>query len=145
MEKVVWEMTHSVETAADVDFAWRYWSDVGNWEDPPATFELEGAFVAGAQGWTRIPGQRDLAWFVREVQPGEAAKIEIPTDGAVMAFAWRFEKAWAGRTRITQQVSLRGEKAENYLEFAKTFEANLPGGMKKLAEAIGKRSREVGK
>ena len=93
MEKVVWEMTHSVETAADVDFAWRYWSDVGNWEDPPATFELEGAFAAGAQGWTRIPGQRDLAWFVREVKPGEAAKIEIPADGAVMAFAWRFEKA----------------------------------------------------
>jgi len=44
MENVVWEMTHSVETDADVEFAWRYWSDVGNWDDPPATFELEGAF-----------------------------------------------------------------------------------------------------
>jgi len=50
-----------------------------------------------------------------------------------------------GRTRITQHVSLRGEKVENYLGFAKTFEANLPGGMRKLAEAIGEISNEVTK
>jgi hypothetical protein len=42
-------------------------------------------------------------------------------------------------------VSLRGEKAENYLGFAKTFEGNLPGGMRKLAAAIEGRSKEVTK
>jgi hypothetical protein len=143
MENVVWEMTHSVETDADVDFAWRYWSDVGNWDDPPATFELEGEFETGARGWTRIPGQSAITWFVREVTPGEGATIEIPADGAAMWFSWRFESVGVARTRITQHVSLRGEKGENYLGFAKTFESNLPGGMRKLAAAIERRSKEV--
>jgi hypothetical protein len=145
MMRMIWEMTHSVEADAAVDFAWRYWSDVGNWDDPPATFELEGAFAAGARGWTRLPGQAAIAWFVREVTPGEGAVIEIPADGAAMWFSWRFEGVGVGRTRITQHVSLRGEKAENYLGFAKMFEANLPGGMRKLAAAIEGRSKEVTK
>jgi hypothetical protein len=142
MTSVVWEMTHSEDADADVEFVWKYWSDVGNWDDPPATFELEGAFAAGARGWTRIPGQATIAWFVREVTPGEGATIEIPADGAAMCFSWRFESVGVGRTRITQHVSLRGEKAENYLGFAKTFEANLPAGMTKLAAAIEKRSKK---
>jgi hypothetical protein len=142
MENIAWEMTHSVETDADVDFAWRYWSDVGNWDDPPATFELEGAFEPTARGWTRIPGQPAIAWFVREVTLGEAATIEIPADGAVMAFEWRFVKMAEGRTRITQRLSLRGEKAEEYLGFARTFEMNLPDGMKKMGSAIAAAARK---
>jgi polyketide cyclase/dehydrase/lipid transport protein len=141
MENVVWEMTHSVETDGDVDFAWRYWSDVGNWDDPPATFELEGAFQAGARGWTRMPGQPAIAWFVREVWPDQSATIEIPADGAVMSFEWRFVKIGEGRTRITQRLSLRGDRAEQYLGFAKTFETNLPHGMKKMASAIADAAR----
>jgi hypothetical protein len=136
MADVAWEITHSVEAGADVNFAWRYWSDVGNWDDPPAAFELEGAFAVGARGWTRIPGQAAILWFVREVTPGEAATIEIPADGAAMWFSWRFEGVGPGRTRITQRASLRGSRAETYLGFAQAFETNLPGGMKKLAAAI---------
>jgi hypothetical protein len=144
MTNQIWEMTHSVEVDAGVEFAWGYWTDVRNWEDPPAAFELEGEFVAGARGWTRIPGQAAISWFVREVTAREAATIEIPADGAAMWFSWRFASMEVGKTRITQHVSLRGEKAVNYLEFAKTFEANLPGGMRKLAEAIEeRRSKDV--
>jgi hypothetical protein len=142
MSEIAWEMTHSVETDADAGFAWRYWSDVGKWDDPPATFELEGAFVAGARGWTRIPGQPPISWFVRKLTPGEAATIEIPADGAAMWFEWRFAGAGVGRTRITQHVVLRGERAEHYLGFARTFESNLPGGMKKLAAAIAAAAKD---
>jgi len=134
--EVIWQMTHSIEVNADVHFAWRYWSDVGNWDDPPAVFELEGDFAPGSRGWTRLPGQAPIAWFLRDVTPGEAATIEIPADAAAMVFHWRFAGIEDGRTRITQSVALRGEKAETYLGFAKTFETNLPGGMKKLAAAI---------
>jgi hypothetical protein len=131
-----WEMRHSVETSASADFAWTYWSDVSNWEDPPARFELEGAFAAGAHGVTHLPGQAPLRWFVRSVTPGEAATIEIPVEGAAMSFEWRFAPLPDGRTRITQRVALRGEKADAYLEHAKVFAANLPDGMKKMAAAI---------
>lgn len=136
MSDAVWEMTHSVDVDADADLAWAFWADVGNWDDPPASFELEGGFAVGSRGWTRIPGAPPIAWFIRDVTPCEAATIEIPADGAAMVFAWRFACVGEGRTRITQRVALRGERAETYLGFAKTFETNLPGGMKKLAAAI---------
>jgi hypothetical protein len=136
MNDAVWEMTHAVETDASVEFAWAYWSDVGNWDDPPATFELEGRFVAGARGWTHTPGQPAIAWLVREVTPGVTATIEIPAERASMWFAWRFAARGPERTQITQHLELRGENADAYLGFAKAFEANLAGGMKKLASAI---------
>jgi hypothetical protein len=141
MTDVAWEMTHSVETDADVEFAWKYWSDVRNWDDPPATFELYGPFVEGGQGVTHIPGQPSISWFIREVAPGEGATIEIPADDAAMVFEWRFTGTGEGRTRITQRVMLRGERAETYLAFAKTFETNLPGGMKRMAAAIADAAR----
>jgi hypothetical protein len=132
----VWQASHSVETRADVEFAWRFWTDVKNWDDPPARFELEAPFVTGARGLTHLPGQAPLAWFVRDVTPGIAATIEIPADGAVVWFEWKFESAGEGRTLLTQRVSLTGQNAQNYLDYAKTLENNLPLGMKKLASAI---------
>ena len=141
MDGSVWEMTHSVEADADVEFAWKYWSDVRNWDDPPAKFVLEGEFVKGARGVTHTPGQPPITWFIREVTPGGGATIEIPADGAAMVFEWRFVGTGEGRTRITQQVSLRGENAGTYLEFTKIFETNLPGGMKRMADAIADASK----
>jgi hypothetical protein len=136
MADVAWEMTNSVEADASVEFAWGYWTNVANWDDPPATFALEGPFAPGTRGVTHVPGQPPIPWFIRDVKPGEAATIEIPADGAAMAFEWRFAAAGTGRTRITQRVLLRGENAGAYIGFAKTFETNLPDGMKKLVATI---------
>jgi Polyketide cyclase / dehydrase and lipid transport len=138
MTGTAWEKSHSVDTSATVDFAWTYWTDVSNWDDPPARFELEGAFAAGARGVTHLPGQAPILWFIRNVTPGEAATIEIPVNGAAMSFEWRFAPLAGGRTRITQRVALRGEKSDAYLEHAKIFAANLPEGMKKMAAAIAR-------
>jgi Polyketide cyclase / dehydrase and lipid transport len=136
MSGVAWQTTHSVETDASAVFAWRYWTDVRNWDDPLATFALDGAFAAGARGVTHVPGQPPIDWLVRDVEPGEAATIEIPVDGAVMSFSWRFTGVGDKRTRITQTVMLHGEKADAYLEAAKTLTANIPNGLKKFAAAI---------
>jgi hypothetical protein len=137
MDKVAWEMMHAVETQASAEFAWSYWTDVRNWDDPPAKFELDGAFAEGARGTTRIPAQPPIAWFIRDVTPGAAATIEIPVDGATVSFAWRFAGTGDGRTRITQRVALHGEKAYAYIEPAKALTGRLPDGMRKLAAAIG--------
>ena len=53
-------MTHAVETNASPAFAWNYWTDVANWDDPPAEFELDGLFATGSRGATRLPGQEPL-------------------------------------------------------------------------------------
>src|SRR5215475_8936674 len=136
LSDVAWETRHSVEARASVEFAWRYWTDVRNWDDPPARFEFAGPFVSGARGVTHLPGQPPIEWFVRDVTPGTGATIEIPAEGAVLSFEWKFEPAGEGRTLLSQRVVLRGEKADNYLGYAKTFEENLPLGMKKMASAI---------
>jgi hypothetical protein len=136
LNDIVWQTSHSIETRATIEFAWRYWTDVKNWDDPPARFEFVGPFVTGARGLTRLPGQPPVEWFVRDVTPGAAATIEIPADGAALSFEWKFESAGEGATLLTQRIALRGQNAENYLGHAKTLEENLPLGMKKMASAI---------
>jgi hypothetical protein len=137
MTTVPWEMTHSVETNACPAFAWNYWTDVANWDDPPAKFDLDGPFASGSRGTTRLPGQQPLQWFIREVTPPSAAAIEMQLEGATLSFEWRFEGLADGRTRLTQRVVLNGENADVYLPQVKsTFTANLPDGMIKLATAM---------
>jgi polyketide cyclase/dehydrase/lipid transport protein len=137
MTTVLWEITHSVETSASPAFAWNFWTDVANWDDPPAEFELDGPFAAGSRGTTRLPGQEPLHWFIREVTPPNAATIEMRLDGATLSFEWRFVGLADGRTRLTQRIVLKGEKAEVYLSQVKSaFTANLPKGMNKLATAM---------
>lgn len=137
MTTAAWEIVHSVETTASPAFAWNFWTDVRNWDDPPAKFELDGPFATGSRGTTRLPGQEPLRWFIAEVTPPSAATIEISLDGASLSFQWRFEGLPDGRTRLTQRIALQGEKAELYLSQVKAaFTANLPGGMNKMATAM---------
>ena len=134
MTTVPWELTHSVETNASPVFAWNFWTDVTNWDDPPAEFALDGPFAAGSHGATRLPGQEPLRWFLREVTPPNAATIEMSLDGAALSFEWRFVGIADGRTRLTQRIVLRGEKSEMYLSQVKpAFTANPPHAMNRLA------------
>jgi hypothetical protein len=137
MESIPWEITHSVETNASPDFAWNYWTDVKNWDDPPAKFELEGPFASGSRGITQLPGQPPLRWFIREVHPPHGATIEMQLEGATVSFQWRLLALADGRTRLTQRIVLEGEKADMYLSQLKdAFTSNLPAGMDRLAAAM---------
>jgi hypothetical protein len=137
MTAVAWETTHSVETNASPDFAWHYWTTVGNWDDPPARFELDAPFATGSHGVTHLPGQEPLRWLIREVIPPTAATIELSLDGAVLSFEWRFVGLADGRTRLTQRIVLQGEKADMYLSQVKpAFSDNPPHAMNRLATAM---------
>ena len=89
MTDVAWEMTHAVETDANPAFAWKFRSDVANWDDPPAKFELQGPFAVGTHGITGLPGQ-ELHWPICEMTAPDGATIEIALDGAALSFEWRF-------------------------------------------------------
>ena len=141
-----WELTHSVETDASLAFAWNYWANVANWDDPPAKFELEGPFAAGSHGTTYLPGQEPLRWILRAVTAPHTAMIELQLERAVLSFEWRFDALTDQRTRLTQRVVLEGENAATFRsQVESTFSSNLPDGMKKLARAIAdaeKRTRD---
>ena len=132
----VWQFQHSVECNAPRQFAWSYWTNVANWNDPPATFHLDGPFIAGTQLTTSLPGQT-LHSMIREVKPGLEAIIEMQLNGAVLSFHWKFESvADEDRTRITQRQALSGTNAGAFVDQAGILEQTTPEGMNKLAAAI---------
>jgi hypothetical protein len=137
MPEIAWEMSCSVETSANRAFAWKYWTNIANWSDPPAQFELDGPFAAGSRGTTQLPGQEPVRWVIQEVAPPKTATIAIELERAALSFQWRFEALPDGRTRITQRVMLQGENAGAYVsQVEPTFSSTLPAGLNKIATAM---------
>jgi hypothetical protein len=67
----------------------------------------------------------------------KAAVIAMQLHGADLSFEWRFEGLPSGRTRISQRVVLRDERAGAYRrQVESTFLSTLPEGMKKIATAM---------
>jgi hypothetical protein len=133
-----WKIAHSVETAATLSFAWNYMTDVFNWDDPPARFELNGPFRDGTPGHTEIPGQPPRHWTLRDVNSLQSYTIQFRLEGATLEFEWQFKEIAPSGTRLTQCLSLKGEKASAFVaDVQAAFSANLESGMNKIAAAIG--------
>src|SRR3954454_13340570 len=109
MNDVAYEVEHSVEAAVSPAFAWDGRTDVRNWDDPPAEFQLDGPFAAGAWGTTRLPGQAPLRGQIRDVRRGRSFVLEMPVDGATLSFEWRFDAVADRQTRISQRITLTGD------------------------------------
>ncbi|MCU1233652.1 MAG: Polyketide cyclase / dehydrase and lipid transport [Candidatus Solibacter sp.] len=105
MSKSALRLKYSADVSAE--FAWRFRTDIANWNDPPARFSLEGPFEAGSRGTTVLPGQAPLQWRIREVRPGKWFAIEMELGGAVLTFEWWFEELGEVRTRLTWGVRRR--------------------------------------
>lgn len=133
MSRTVWELENAVECGVPREFAWAYWTNPANWNDPPARFEFDRPFAVGTRLKTILPGQT-LESVIREVEDGQAARIETEVPGAVLAFCWRFEEATAQRTRMRQRLELYGPEAQGLVEQAKFMEQSVPQGMARLAE-----------
>lgn len=140
--EIAWQTTHSVEANVDAAFPWAYMTDVANWDDPPARFELDGPFSPGVWGTTYMPGQAPRRWRVSEMRPMESYTIETSLDGAKLSFQWSFTGLNPERTRLTQRIVLSGEKAAEYVDQVRTaFGSNLAAGMTKIA---GKMEQSAG-
>jgi hypothetical protein len=134
---VVYQVEHSVEAPVSPSFAWGWRTDVKNWDDPPAHFQLDGPFAAGSWGTTRLPGQEPLRWQIRDVRPGKSFVIEMPLDRATLSFEWRFAAMSDRRTRLSQRIVLTGDNAAVYEpQVRAAFGSNLPDGMSRIAAAI---------
>ena len=135
MSEPAWEFVHSVDCKATRRFAWSYWTNVANWNDPPAKFHLDGPFEAGSRLTTTLP---DQTWHstIRDVHPDREALIEMQLTDAVLSFHWRFEALAEDRTRITQQLALLGANAKSFVAQVTIFEESVPAGMNKVVAAI---------
>jgi hypothetical protein len=120
-------------------------TNVANWDDPPAKFELHGPFTIGSSGTTRMPGQEPLLWHIRRVSPMQAYTLEMALDQATMSFEWRFDRLTDGHTRLTQHIVLKGENAAQYVaQVQSAFTVSLVPGMNKIAAAMERAEVEGG-
>ena len=135
---MAWEFAYSIECPLNRAFAWQFWSHVENWlfDVSVESVVLDGPFAAGTTGTTKPRGGDPLNWQLIEVEAGRRAVIAITLPGAVVKFHWRFEDLPNDATRISQQVTLEGESAADYLAGAAELEKGIPEGMRKLCEEI---------
>jgi hypothetical protein len=144
MTNIACQLEHSVEAEVSPSVAWSWRTDIRNWDDPPAQFELDGPFAEGAWGTTRLPGQAPMRWQIRDVRPGTAFVIDIPLDRAILSFEWVFDAVSNRRTRITQRVVLSGDNATAYVDQVRAgFGSTLPDGMKRIADALASAQRSL--
>ena len=144
MNDIACQLEHSVEADVSPEFAWQWRTDVKNWDDPPAHFQLDGPFASGSWGTTVLPGQEPWRWQIREVRPGRSFIIEMLLEGAVLSFEWRFDAVSDRRTRITQRIVLTGDHATAYATQVSTlFGLTLADGMRRIADAMASAERSA--
>ena len=135
-------MEHSIEVQVSPEFAWKYRTDIANWNDPPARFVLDGPFIAGSRGTTVLPGQEPLYWSIREVRPLTRFVLEMQLDKALLTFEWRFDALSEQRTRMTQKIVLSGDNAAAYAEQVEAgFRPSLADGMRRIATEMAAAER----
>jgi len=130
MTDSVWTFTYSVESNTGRDFSWRYWTDIANWNDPPAQFVLDGPFDVGSKLTTTAPAGTYHS-LIRHVETGAAATIEMQLQDGVLSFHWKFEDVTASRSRITQRLILSATDPASIAQ-ARLLEQTVPAGMAKL-------------
>jgi hypothetical protein len=127
MSEILSRLEYSIEADVSPGFAWRFRTDVANWDDPPAKFVLDGPFEVGSCGTTLLPGQEPLRWCIREIASGKSFVIELQLDRAMLTFEWIFDDLPRRRTKLTQRIVLSGENAGAYAEKVEGgFGTNLP-------------------
>jgi hypothetical protein len=130
----VWTFEHSVKCSTSRQFAWTYWTDITNWNDPPAKFELDGPFAVGSRLTTTLPDQT-LHSLIRYVEPGYAATIEMQLPDGVLSSNWTFEDLPETGSRITQRLVL-STASPALVAQARVLEQTVPQGMSKLIASI---------
>ena len=135
----MWNFEHSVECKADRTFAWQFWTNVSNWPVVDHSVEsavLDGPFRSGAKFITKPRGGEAFNGELEDVRDEHGAVVVVHVPGAALRCIWKFEDAGKRTTRLTQQATIEGEKAQDYLAAAAELEKTIPQGMQRLAETI---------
>src|SRR5437870_10649131 len=111
-----WQFQHFVDCHATRQFAWKltYWTNIANWNDPPASFYLDGPFDIGSRLTTSLPEQT-LHSVIRDLKADRGATSEMQLPDAMLSCHWVFESLSEDRTRITQRLVLSGPNAKSFV------------------------------
>jgi hypothetical protein len=143
MSDIALVLEESIEVEVGPTFAWNYRAEVSNWNNPPATFMLNGPFAAGSQGETPVPEQSPWVWWIRDVHTGRSFATEMALDRAMLRFEWLLGAGTRGTTKLTQRIILWGDNAAAYRDQVETgFGSTLADGMKRIAEEMVAADRE---
>lgn len=136
--EVDWLLDHSEGTSASPAFVWTYWTDVRHWDDPPASFALEGPFQSGSRGTTTLPGQERLQWVLRNVREGDSYQIvSAMPEEARLVCEWSFEPRTEGGTDLRQRIGVAGPGAAAHAEAVRqAFGPTLADGMQRIARLL---------
>ncbi|MGH9574670.1 MAG: hypothetical protein ACRD40_14215 [Candidatus Acidiferrales bacterium] len=144
----VWVFEHTIECGVSAEFAWGFWTNVENWklDSDVVSVEIQGPFATGARGATQTKSFGRLDWHVAELGLRRAV-LEFPAQGALARFSYSFQDVDDGRrTRITQRVSLSGEKATAFIDtIGRALEMGIPEGMRKFCGAMEAAARATEK
>jgi len=91
---------------------------------------------SGAKFITKPRGGEAINGELEDVRDGRGAVVVIRVPGAALRCVWKFEDAGTRATRLTQQATIQGEQAQNYLSEVAELERTIPQGMQRLAETI---------
>jgi len=97
---------------------------------------LDGPFRSGTKFITKPRGGEAINGQLEDVRDGRGAVVIIRIPGAALRCVWKFEDAGKHTTRLTQQATIEGEKARDYLPALADLERTIPQGMQRLAETI---------
>jgi polyketide cyclase/dehydrase/lipid transport protein len=137
MTDLVLLLEQSIEVDVRPEFAWSFRTDIATWNDPPATFHLDGPFVEGAEGRTMVPGQPPFVWSIRDVRSGRSFAIDMALDRATLRFEWLFAAVAGGTTQMTQRIILSGANAPAFKRQVEAgFASTLSDGMKRIAKEM---------
>jgi hypothetical protein len=127
MSDIAYDAQHSVDAEVSLAFAWDWRTDVRNWDDPPATFRLDGPF-----GGAGTPDSGSDWPPVHHVTP-----LDGIDPAATLSFEWVFESLSDRRTRLTQHIRLSGSNAAAHADQVRAgFSATLQDGMERIARAM---------
>jgi len=144
VSRIDWLLEHSERTTADLDVVWSFMTKVNNWSDPPAQFEMDGPFQAGACGRTTFPDREPTPWRIANVRPRESYVIALDLPGAVCLCQWSFTELPSGGAQITQRIGVAGNEAAQHAEGVRAgFQPTIEEGMKRIARLLNEAAERI--
>lgn len=137
----LWAKEESVEADAEPAFAFQYLASIENMAADPGIERVEADGPSrdrrGMRGKTHLKGGGHTDWVVSDVEPDRRLVIDVALRDACLRFEFRFEPRAGGGTILSQQVSLLGPNAAEYLGGVEAgFATSLRDGMRAVRDRI---------
>ena len=117
IKEPAWQFQHSVQCNAPRKFAWSYWTNTANSNDPPAQFALDGPFDVGSWLTTTLTGQtchsiiRDCK-ADREACPSIGSSKNCPKPALELPSGWHCQAPTRSPLLLKQASSNRPHPTE---------------------------------